>query len=433
MYEADDGGSSVSALDSRMKTVPVRRAPGANASRLKHQNQRTLLKLLHQCEGLSRADLARRAGLNPSTVTALAAELVKAGIVRERGPAAPSSVGRRPTLLELVPDARFAVGVFVGDLSCFGVITNLRGNIVDSFRIETPSAQEPQVSIERVVAEVRAMIARWSGPQARLLGIGVGIPGLVDSGGGIVVYSPNLGWMNVSARSLLQDALQLPVFIDNDANALALGELWFGSGRQVHSLVCMHFDTGLGCGVVVDGRIYRGSTGGGGEIGHTVIDPDGPFCRCGKQGCLEVLASGRAIVAKATQGLVSAVPSSLRNVIGSTPGQLSLTQIFAAARQGDRLAQTAIAQTIKYTGMAVANAINTFDPELVVLSGELLDEGADFILDTIVEAARVQVFGAAARVQTPILVTKLAKRVSALGPACLVLQQRFADIYEMGL
>ena len=287
--------------------------------------------------------------------------------------------------------------------------------------------------LETVIAEVRAMIARWQGPPDRLLGVGLGIPGLIDSVKGAVLFSPNPGWVNIPAQAIWQDALDMPVFIENDVNALALGEQWFGLGKQCRSLACMHFGDGVGCSVVVDGKISRGATGGGGEVGHTVIDPDGPLCRCGNQGCLETFAGGQAVVSKVTQGLVSAVPSSLHDLTGDDPRRLTLALIFAAARRGDRLAQTAIGQTIKYTGMTIANVINSFDPEVVVLSGDLIDEGADLILDTIIETARVHVFGRAARRQTPILVTKLGKRVSALGPACLVFQHRFAELYEMGL
>jgi N-acetylglucosamine repressor len=313
------------------------------------------------------------------------------------------------------------------------LIANLRGKLVESFRTEAPTGQDPRDCMDAVIAEVRAMLARWQGPQGRLLGIGLGIPGLIDSVKGTVLFSPNLGWENIPAQAIWHDALGLPVFVEIDVDALALGEQWFGLGRQSRSLACLHFGAGVGCGVVVDGKIYRGASGGGGEVGHTVIDPDGPPCRCGNQGCLETFAGGQAIATRVMQGLVSAVPSSLHELTSDDPRQLTLPMIFAAARQGDRLAQTAIAQTIKYTGMTVANVINSFDPEVVILSGDLIDEGADLTLDGIVETARLHVFGRAARLQTPILVTKLGKRVSALGPACLVFQNQFADLFEMAL
>jgi len=416
-------------LHSEVATVTGQRGLGAaNASDLKYQNQRTLLKLLHQHNHMSRADLARQTGLTPSTITTLTTDLIDAGIVREQGRGVLVSAGRRPTLLELIPDARFALGAYIGDLSCFGVITNLRGRVVETFQIETPREQNPTLGLERVIAEARAMIKRWNGPHDRLLGVGLGIPGLVDAVSGTVLFAPNLGWENMPVRTMWQDALGLPVVIENDVRALALGEQWVGLGRQVRSLACVHFGAGVGCGVVVDGKIYRGATGGASEIGHTVIDVNGPLCRCGNHGCLETFAGGQAVIATAARGLLSSTPSSLRDLTGNDPRKLSLSLIFQTARQGDGFAQSVIEQAIKHVSMAVANVINSFDPEMVILSGELIDEGADFIVDAIIETARAHVFGAAAR-QTPIIVTSLAKTISALGPAYLVFQQQFADLY----
>jgi glucokinase-like ROK family protein len=292
---------------------------------------------------------------------------------------------------------------------------------VASFRLPTP-ADDATAVLEQVIAETQAMLVRWGGPRDKLIGLGLGITGLVDSEQGVALFSPNLGWENVPVGAMWQRTFDLPVIADNDVRALALGEQWFGLGQQVQSLACLHIGVGIGCGVVVGGKVYRGATGGGGEIGHTVIDRDGPLCRCGNRGCLETLAGGQAVIAKVAQGMLSSVPTQLSAVTRDDPRRLSLPLVFQAARAGDRLAQSAIEQTTTYAGIAVAHVINTFNPEMVVLSGELIDEGADLMLDSIIETARHHAFGVAAK-DTPIRVTELGKNASALGTACLVFQQ----------
>jgi predicted NBD/HSP70 family sugar kinase len=242
----------------------------------------------------------------------------------------------------------------------------------------------------------------------------------------MALLSPHLSWENVQVRNVWEDAFHLPVFVDNDVRALALGEQWFGLGQSAGSIACLHIGGGIGCGVVMDGRIYRGVKGGGGEIGHTVVDINGPLCRCGNYGCLETLGGGQAIVGHVARGLLASVPSTLSALTENDPRRLSLPMIFEAARAGDTLAQGAIEQAAQYTGIAVANAINTFSPHLIVLSGELFEEGADLILEPVIEHARRHAYGSAAK-GTPICTTGLGKHAEALGTACLVFQEWLAD------
>jgi N-acetylglucosamine repressor len=406
-----------------------RRMLGGNAIQLKQMNLRMVLQLLRQHKMLSRADLARHTGLNTSTTSSLATELIESGLVRECGRGILISAGRPPEMLELSPDARYALGVYVGDIQCLGVIADLGGQTRAAFRMDTPMTGDSSSILALVIDEARAMLADWNGPRNRLLGVGLGLTGLVDAATGTALFSPNLGWENVPVHDLWQDALQLPVFVDNDMHALALGEQWFGLGQTARSLACLHVGAGIGCGVVMDGRIYRGGTGGGGEIGHNVVDVNGPLCRCGNYGCLETLGGGQAVVAHVARGLLASVPSTLSALTENDPRRLSLSMICEAARSGDRLAQRALEQTVQFTGIAVSNAINTFNPNLVVLSGELFDEGADLILDLVIEHARRHAYGPAAK-STPICTTRLGKHASALGTACLVFQEWLAGTLD---
>jgi N-acetylglucosamine repressor len=417
-------------LDLPVQNSSFRRQLGGNANQLKQMNLRTLVQLLREHKALSRAELARRTRLNTSTISDQVTQLIEAGIVRESGRAVVGSVGRRAELLELVPEARFALGVYIGDIDCLGLITDLSGRTHASFRVQVPSPDDPGSVASLAIAQARAMLAGWDGPRDRLLGVGLGLPGLVDAETGIAHFLPHLGWENVRVRELWQEAFDLAVFVDNDIRALALGEQWFGLGQSAQSLACLHVGDGIGCGVVIGGRIYHGATGGGGEIGHTVVDMNGPLCRCGSYGCLQTLAGGQAVITHVARGLLGAVPSSLSAATQSDPRRLTLPLIFDAARHGDQLAQHAVEQTIPYAGVAVASVINIFNPQLVVLSGEVFEEGTDLIVDPVIEHARKRILGNAAKL-TPICTTGLGKYGPALGAACLVLQQWLAGSSDL--
>ena len=401
---------------------------GANAKYLKQKNQSVILNLLNRHTGVSRADLARVTGLNPSTISALIGEFIESGIVREQGRAVLESAGRRPELLELIPEARFAMGIYLGDVFSLGLIMDLAGHIVESFDVATPAEGTPHAVLRYVFDEARGMLARWGGDRSKLLGATLAIPGLVDSEAGIALFSPNMGWHDIEVGAEMQHALDIPAFVENDVRALALGEQWFGLGQHVDSLACLHIGTGVGCGVIMQGEIYRGATGGGGEIGHTVVAVDGPLCRCGNYGCLETLAGGQAILAKAMHGMASSIPSLLRESTNDDLRRLSLHLVFEAVRKGDQLARSAVEQTITYMAIALANVINTFNPDLVILSGELITEGEDVVVERMVTLARTHIYGAAAR-ETPIQITNLGKNGNALGAACLVFQYWLASAW----
>jgi predicted NBD/HSP70 family sugar kinase len=221
------------------------------------------------------------------------------------------------------------------------------------------------------------------------------VPGIVSWPDGASRFSPNFGWRDVPVRALMEERLGLPVLVDNEVRALALAEHEFGAAKRARTAVFLDLGYGLGGAVIIDGSLYRGAHGGAGEIGHNTVDPGGPLCSCGNRGCLEVFASESGLLARAHEALAAGRDSSLSTI---PEGRLALSHLLDAARTGDSLAHDLIRQAATYLGLVVANAIDNWDPEVVVLSGPVMDAGGALLDEllrteqrTVLETARNRV------------------------------------------
>lgn len=241
----------------------------------------------------------------------------------------------------------------------------------------TAPARGPDAVVGEIVAMARATIDRVAGldPDARFLGLGVGSPGPLDTERGVVIETPNLGWRQMPLRDRLATALELPAVLDNDANCAVLGECWVGAGRGARFAIGMTIGTGIGGGLVLDGRLYHGAADSAGEIGHMTIDVDGRRCNCGNYGCLEAYASGPAIAMRATEQLRAGLDSSLTALCGGDLGAITAQTVFEAARARDAVALDVVRDTAHYLGVGLANLLNIFNPELVVIMGGVTQAG----------------------------------------------------------
>lgn len=400
---------------------------GSNISLVKmHNLQAILLSLLHEKQ-LSRVQLAQKTSLSNTTITNLVAELMEQGIVAEEGTQfnnEPRSVGRPRTGLRLVPEARFAVGVHIG-IGLFRVAVvdlfgePLCGNIVD-FDPETPAEEV----IDQIVSNIERTIAESQVDRTKILGIGVGASGLVNFQSGVNLLAPNLGWHDVPIRDLLENALGLPVIVDNNVRAMALGEAFFGAGRGVDSLTFVYGRTGVGAGFVFGGSVFRGSNTGAGEIGHTIIIPEGgEACRCGKRGCLETLVSETVILREAKEIARRNPNGLLARHMNQASDTRMIERVFEAARQGDLETRQMIETRACYLGIALANLVNLLNPELILLGG-MFAQGYDLILPVAAQTMRETAFaglGEKVRVQT----TSFGWRAGVIGAAALALQRYF--------
>lgn len=385
---------------------------------MKSHNRHLVLSLLREEGPLSRADIARRTGLAPSAVANVVSDLMALELVVE-GDTAPSRGGRPPTLVSFNVQAGCVIGVNVGYTISVAVLTNLGGEVLAKVSRDTgPDREWPSVRrlIERLVAEV---IDAAGVDRTRVWGVGVGVAGWVDNENGISVFSPNFGWRHVLVRAELMDRLGLPVWVENDARLATLGEWRHGAGRGTTDFACILVGSAIGAGFIIAGRLYEGAHGTAGEIGHTVIDPDGPRCTCGKYGCLEALASGRAIAAAAISELRRGRTSTLWNAVHGEVDLVTASRVGQHARSGDPLSIEVLERAGRYLGSALAIMVNVANPERIAVGGGVSGSG-DLIMGPLHESFRRQAVGYSGE-QTRIVLAELGKAAGPLGAAELVI------------
>jgi glucokinase len=267
---------------------------------------------------------------------------------------------------------RFVLGIDIGG-------TNLVvGSVAEDGSAVVATASEPTHSeagatdvVDRLVALAERAIAttRREAPGAEILGVGVGAPGPLDTKRGIVLLTPNLGWVNMPLRQLIHDRLGLPAALDNDANCAVLGEWWVGAARGARHAIGITIGTGIGGGIIIDGQLYHGASDVAGEIGHTTIDTEGRRCKCGNYGCLEAYASGPNIALRAVEELEAGAESRLLALVDGDLRKVTAQTVYQAAADGDELALEVVNDTAKVLGVGIGNLLNVFNPEVVVVCG----------------------------------------------------------------
>lgn len=349
-------------------------------------NTSLILDCLRTRGPLSRARLSAVTGLNRSTVSSLVNDLLEEHLVREIG-LEPAGRGRPGMLLELSPDGGCAVGVEIGVDFISVVLTDFVAQILWRQRISSDPEDGQDVIVERAEAIVRAALEIGKDRGLRSLGIGVGVPGLVDVQQGSLVFAPNLHWRDVPLRQMWTQRFNLSVFVENEANAAALGEYYFGVARDVQSLIYLSAGVGLGGGIIIKGKLFRGSGGYAGEVGHMTMDPNGKPCGCGKRGCWETVVGPRAIVRQVREALETNAESQIRTLVQDDLESIDVDVVVRAAQAGDHVARKALEEVGVQLGIGIANLVNAFNPEMVVLGGAL-SLASTFLLPVIEETAR---------------------------------------------
>lgn len=268
--------------------------------------------------------------------------------------------------------ARFILGIDIGGTNLVvGAVAEDGSQLVALAAEPTGAAEGPDAVLARLTALAQRSVAetRRLVPGADILGVGVGAPGPLDTREGIIFLTPNLGWVNLPLRQRMADALGLPVTLDNDANCAVLGEWWRGAAAGSQHAIGFTIGTGIGGGIIVDGRLYHGASDCAGEFGHMTIDPTGRRCNCGNYGCLEAYASGPAIAQRATEMIASGAESRIPSYADGDLARVTAQIVYDAAQDGDELALDVVRDTARYLGAGVANMINIFNPEVVVICG----------------------------------------------------------------
>ena len=279
------------------------------------------------------------------------------------------------------------LGVDLGGTKILTAVTNYQGKMLSRDHSITPAQKGHEAVIQSILESAYRALEQADVAVSALTAIGVGAPGISNPETGILFTSPNLPrWRDVPLRDIMQERLGKRTFLINDANAAALGEFYFGAARGARNFIYITISTGIGGGIVIDGKIYGGAIGAAGEVGHMTIDDNGPICNCGNKGCWETLASGTALAREARHRIEEGVRTSILEYAEGEVEKVTAQVIHKAAEQGDSLAKELIARTGYYVGVGLANLINIFNPELIVIGGGLSNIG-DMLLEPAFEVA----------------------------------------------
>jgi glucokinase len=267
---------------------------------------------------------------------------------------------------------RFVLGIDIGGTNLVVGSVAEDGSALLALGTEPTGAEAGERDVvDRLITLAQRTIAQTKRevPGAEIIGVGVGAPGPLDTKSGIVLLTPNLGWVNMPLRAIIHDRLKLPASLDNDANCAVLGEWWRGAARGTRNAIGITIGTGIGGGIILNGQLYHGSSDCAGEIGHTTIDSEGRRCKCGNYGCLEAYASGPNIALRACEEINAGAESRLAKYVDGDLTRITAQTVYQAAHDGDELAMDVVDDTAKFLGIGIANLLNIFNPEVVVVCG----------------------------------------------------------------
>ncbi len=319
---------------------------------------------------LSRATLANLTGLNRSTVSLIVNELISRGFVHETS-RQDSKIGRPGILLQFAPDAGFALGVEVGVDFIAVILTNFVGEILWRDRQVVGAYEDPVTALDHVAKRMEEAIDYGKGLGLRPMGIGVGFPGLVDVSQGKLVFAPNLRWADIPVRQMWTQRFHLPVFVDNEANCACMGERFYGIAHDIVDFIYLKTGVGLGGGIMIGGVLFRGSAGYAGEVGHTTLYNGGELCGCGRRGCWETYVRPSTLIRDVKRKLQEGEASIIGDLVAGELDNITMDVIVEAACQQDPVALQSLETLGGHMAVGITNLVNIFNPELVVLGGEL--------------------------------------------------------------
>ena len=391
-----------------MRRLDLRKAQAARLNTIRDINRQIVLNYVREREPISRAEIARETELQRSTISAIVEDLKTEGLVEEVGEGE-STGGRRPTLLKLRAVGPIAIGVSITPTCTTVATSDLAGRVIDQEEFLTDADK----TISQVIKVVREFTTRHKGS---IEGVGVSLPGLVDPSTGNALYIPYFLWRDLPITEMIADAVGLPVVIDNDANAVALAELWFGRPEvnDARDFILVLVAEGVGTGIIFDGQVYRGQRGAAGEFGHMVIGRGAPVpCSCGSDDCWEAFSSERAAIAR------------YLNLSGAA-AETTFIEVVDRALNGEANAKAALVETARHLGVGISNLIIGFSPEAVVVGGEIARAW------DLIESALTETIANSVRRGLPsarILPSTLGEKPTLRGALSLVLASKFAAAF----
>ena len=329
-------------------------------------NEGQIFNIIRRHGPVSRADIARLTGLTPPTVTNITNKLLDAGIIIDYMIGV-SSGGRRPVLLKVNPDSGQVIIIHIRSFKMIGYVVDAALQVHFEQTVSIRGLEHS--TILELIQEVIDNCCKAAAKQP--LAIGVVIRGPVRTLEGISVFAPNIGWKNVPLKYIIEEKNRIPTFVENDSHVLAYGEYFFGVAQEAVNMILLKVGFGIGSGIMFNGSLYRGINGSAGEVGHTVIDVAGPICSCGNTGCMEAMASETALVNLVAAGIRTGQSSMVTDIVKGDISNIAPEDIYQAADAGDTLSIKMLGQAAGYLGIGIANLVNIFNPELVVIGGGL--------------------------------------------------------------
>lgn len=381
---------------------------------MKSINRTIVLNKIRKNAPISRAQIASDTGLTPPTVGNIVKGLLEKGLIRETQ-LGESQGGRKPTLLMLNSNHLFVIGVDAGPASIRCILTNLEGQTKKEYT--SPSIKG--VSEERFLQEMIIGIQNLLNadiPKEKVIGIGVAMHGAVDAVTGTGLFAPNLGFKNVPIKQRLEEEFDMDVTVDNDARAMAMGEYWFDEHGGLETLVALNIGSGVGSGIILNGKLFYGAQSVAGEIGHMTIDLYGELCECGNVGCLQTLATGDAIARQAKKEMTL-------EMINQLDKPLSGETVYKLAKEGNEIAIRVLERTGTVIGIGIINLIHLLNPERIVIGGGV-SMASEFIMPSIKKA--IQDRGLTQQVKdTEVVLAKLGSDSTVKGAIAIVLDTLF--------
>ena len=391
-----------------MRRLDLRKAQAARLNTIRDINRQIVLNYVREREPISRAEIARETALQRSTISAIVEDLKTEGLVEEVGEGE-STGGRRPTMLKLRAAGPIALGVSITPTCTTIATSDLAGRVIDQEEFLTDADK----TLNQVISVLRDFTMRYKGS---IEGVGVSLPGLVDPSTGTALYIPYFLWRDLPISEMISNAVGLPVVIDNDANAVALAELWFGRPEvnDARDFILVLVAEGVGTGIIFDGQVYRGQRGAAGEFGHMVIGSGAPVpCSCGSDDCWEAFSSERAAIARYVK-------------LSGASNKVTFIEVVDRALGGEADAKAALVETARQLGVGISNLIIGFSPEAVVVGGEIARAW------DLIESALTETIANSVRRGLPsarILPSTLGEKPTLRGALSLVLASKFAAAF----
>jgi glucokinase len=317
---------------------------------------------------------------------------------------------------------KYAIGIDLGGQSIKGALVNVKGEIIEDIVVPTEGEKGPDHVIEQIRKLTCELASKAASKKGTVIGACVATPGLVDMKKWIVRIAPNLpGWVDIPLLKKAQKGFAFPFILENDANAAAYGEKWIGTGKKVNSMIVLTIGTGIGGGLILDGKVWHGADGVGGEPGHINLMPDGLVCGCGNPGCLEAHASALGIIKRTQMAIESGKRSIIKKMVNNDLSKISPKIVYQAAKKGDKLAKDILEETGRFIGIGIMTLVNLLNPEMVALGGGVMDAG-NYILKPAQDEFKKRGFKFLIE-RTQIVKAKLGNEAGRIGAAGIVFAQ----------